>query len=1109
MDPIRFAIDNPVKVTVGVILVLLAGLLALVRIPVQLTPDVDAPVITIRTDWTGRSPEEIEREIIEEQEDVLKGLSNLKKMTAVASEGQAEIELEFFIGTDMNVARLEVSDALRQVPQYPPQVDEPVTKTGESDAESPIAWLILDCTDPDFDVQTLGDYAQDRIKPDLERVKGVSEVRVYGGREREVHIRFDLWRLAHHGVTFNQLQRALQLENINLSAGDLAEQSRDWRVRTVGQYEDLDQIRSTVVAYTDGGPLRIRDLAEVAMSFEKRRMFVRSKGEIALALPVYRETGANVMEVMDALEQRLKRINDDLLPSIAEQVRRERGLAESPSLELRQVYDETSYIDDAIALVTSNLYIGGFLAAAALLLFLRSIRPTFVVALAIPISVIGTFVVMTLFGRNINVISLAGLAFAVGMVVDNAIVVLENVDRHLGMGKTPHQAAYDAASEVWGAVLASTLTTLVVFVPVLFMQEEAGQLFRDITLAICAAVTLSLLVAVTVIPSACARWLKPKQRRAGAWRRAGEKLLGLTPMLDQLTQRFAGWIYLLCRPGFVGAATRLGVIGGFTAVAVVGAVILMPPTDYLPRGNQNLVFGVLLKPPGYNIDQDEFIARRVEAVMRPYWEAPSPQAVAELPPMRHPFTGQPILNIPPVDNYFIVSFFGGMFTGSTSQYKSNVQPVAELLTGAMNTIPGAIGFAEQRSLFGRGFSGTRAIEVEISSFDLDRLRESGVVLMTALGKLYGFEKVRPDPANFDKPGPELRIEIDRVRAADLGVDVAALGLGVQALIDGMHIGDFRVSGEAIDILALRDMKQPLTPETLASVPLAYEDRQGRRGSIALGDIAKITPSTSPDQIRRVEEQRTVTLIVTPPDNVALETASDRMLELVSQLRDKGQVPDEVDVRLAGSASQLTEVRRALLGRWSGWGLESFKALASSRILIALLVVYLLMAALFESFLYPAVIMFTVPLATLGGFIGLAIVHHFNPTQQLDVLTMLGFVILIGVVVNNAILIVHQALNYMHGRSDTDGQRRKAMPPREAIRESVRTRIRPIFMTTITSVFGMAPLVLAPGAGSELYKGLGGVMVGGLIVATVFTLVVAPLLLSLVIDLKSAITGASI
>ncbi len=529
MNYIRFAIENPVKIAVGVLLILLFGALALFLIPVQLTPDVEQPIITVHTDWVGRSPSDVEREIIEEQEDVLKNISGLQKMTATANEGQAQIELEFSIDTDIDVARQEVSDSLRQVPEYPEEVDEPVVQKGEAGAGSPVAWLLL-TSDGDYDVQQLGDPIEDRVESYLERTPGVSDVRVYGGREREVHIEVNPTALAQRGITFGQFNQALRLENVDVSAGSISEGNYDVRVRTVGRYDKLDQIRETIVANgPNSGPIRIKDIANVKLAYAKRRSFVRSRGEVALALPVYRETGANVITVMKELEGRVDHVNKEILPSIAARVQRLDGLKAPPKLHIDQVYDETGYIWDALGLVRSNLFIGGTLAGLALLVFLRVIRPTLIVVLSIPISIIGTFVVMAAFGRNVNVISLAGLAFAVGMVVDAAIVVLENIDRHLAMGKRPAAAALDGTHEVWGAILASSLTTLAVFLPVVFIQEEAGQLFRDIAIAICAAVSLSLIVAVTVIPSASARFLRSHREPRLHITRAARALFGLAP----------------------------------------------------------------------------------------------------------------------------------------------------------------------------------------------------------------------------------------------------------------------------------------------------------------------------------------------------------------------------------------------------------------------------------------------------------------------------------------------------------------------------------------------------------------------------------------------------
>ena len=440
-----------------------------------------------------------------------------------------------------------MSDKLREVPDYPDDVDEPVITDADADASKAIAWIIFDAKDPDVDMQSLFDFADDRIKPEFERVPGVSRINIYGGREREVHIRVDPAALAERGVTFNELRDALEFENVNVSAGDLQDGMRDVRIRTLGQYDALDQIENTVVRYDDAGPIRVKDLGDAVQTLEKRRSFVRANGQSALAINAIRETGSNVMEVMAGLQTAIERCNTVILPNYEQ---------DKYGLHLRQVYDETVYITDAINLVQSNLIIGGTLAALVLLIFLGKLRPTLIIALAIPVSVLGTFVVMTAAGRNLNVISLAGMAFAVGMVVDNAIVVLENIDRHIHMGKPVRRAAYEATKEVWGAILASTLTTLAVFIPVLTVQEEAGQLFFDISLAICAAVALSLIVSVTVIPAASARWLRPlKQNADGSNKiRLADRIAGA---FGPLPRGYANTIHSLTRAfGLHRRATR-------------------------------------------------------------------------------------------------------------------------------------------------------------------------------------------------------------------------------------------------------------------------------------------------------------------------------------------------------------------------------------------------------------------------------------------------------------------------------------------------------------------------------------------------------------------------
>ncbi|MCA8961480.1 MAG: efflux RND transporter permease subunit, partial [Planctomycetes bacterium] len=784
---------------------------------------------------------------------------------------------------------------------------------------------------------------------------------------------------------------------------------------------------------------------------------------------------------------------------------RKRGL--DGALRLRQVYDQTVYIDDALELVQSNIWVGGALAILVLILFLRSLISAGIIALAIPISVMGAIVAMVALGRNINVISLAGMAFAVGMVVDNAIVVLENIYRHLEMGKPPMKAARDGSLEVWGAVLAATLTTVVVFVPILLIEDEAGQLFRDIALAICAAVSLSLLVSVTVIPACAGRLLRSKRYREthpSVWRSifdtVASPLAWVPGTLGNLTYAICGsWLFRI-----------LGVVV-LTAVSVIGTSVLIPPTDYLPTGNRNLVFGMLIPPAGYSLEQQGDIAGRIEETVSPFFDAGRnpidsaeyEEAKVDLPeiPVMNPMTGQSMGDVtpPPLENYFIVSIEGMMFHGGIATEPQRVADLKTLFQFATRpqVVPGVFAFAFQVPLFRLGGRTGSAVKINFSGADLDAVTRAAGAFFMALMGTYGPGTVQPNPSNFNVPGPELRVLPNRIRLAQAGLTPDDVGLAVQARGDGAIIGEYRIGSDTIDLkLIAADSVGQQFIGNMGDLPLATPD--GR--VVPLESVAQLASVAVPQQINRVGRQRAVTLEFTAPEGLALEEAVRTIDKMIEQQRATGAIPESVETSYTGSASKLASVQRAMFGDGTWMGL------LNSSMVQALLVVYLLMCVLFQSFMRPLVIMFSVPLATFGGFLALRLVHDasaadpYMPTQNLDILTMLGFLILVGVVVNNAILIVHQSLNFMRGAADEGSE--EPMEPRRAIAEAVRTRVRPIFMSTLTSVGGMAPLVFAPGSGSELYRGLGSVVIGGLIVSTIFTLLLVPLLFSLVTDAQA-------
>ncbi|MHC5007722.1 MAG: efflux RND transporter permease subunit, partial [Planctomycetota bacterium] len=986
----------------------------------------------------------------------------------------------------------EVSDKLREVPDYPENVDEPVIQASDRENRDYIAWVVFGTSDPDFDVRILRDFAIDRIEPALERLEGIAEINVLGGREREVQIRVDPVQLAHYGIAPTQFARAIRDTNQNISAGRRAEGKLDVRIRTIGQYRTLQEIEDTVIADTDAGSVQVRDVAEVVLTYKEPASFVRSRAQPVIAINAEREIGSNVMQVMERLRNEIASLNASggILDSEA------RRLGLNGELTLTQVYDQTVYIDDALALVRNNIFIGGALATLVLILFLRSLRTVGIIAVAIPISVLGAVVAMVALGRSINVISLAGMAFAVGMVVDNAIVVLENIYRHLEMGKSTRQAAFDGASEVWGAVLASTLTTIVVFIPILLIAEEAGQLFRDIALAICAAVALSLIVSITLIPTAAARVLRARPSRAG--HDAGPPR-GFSAAVGRM-------VYRVC--GRTGA--RLGIIAGLTGASVLGTWLLMPPADYLPHGNRNLVFGLIIPPPGYNIEQFGDMAERLEQTIAPFWEAGQliddeeayEQAVARLPAVptfdwMTQQAGPPVVP-PSLENYFVVNFEDILFHGAISDDPKRVVDIKPLFIHAARpeVIPGVFAFPMQVPLFQLGGSTGSAIKLQLAGPDLDEITRCAQDVFMALMRNPSFGQIQPVPGNFNIPAPELQVQPDLVRLSELGLTTNDIGLIVAASGDGAIVDEYHMRGESIDLKIISgDATGESSITALEDLPVAAPT--GR--IVALGSVAQVVRVGVPAEIARVGRQRSVSFEVTPAPAVPLETAMVEIEEIIDGFRQSGQIPATIKSTLAGSASKLQEVKAALLGD------GTFLGTLNSSLVLALVVVYLLLCVLFQSFLRPVVILFTVPLATLGGFIALFIImiwsfqDPYMPIQSMDVLTMLGFVILIGVVVNNSILIVHQSLNFMRENVFVRTGVQGPLPPRAAIAEAVRTRVRPIFMSTFTSVGGMAPLVFMPGSGSELYRGLGSVVVGGLLVSTIFTIVLTPLLLSLVLE----------
>jgi HAE1 family hydrophobic/amphiphilic exporter-1 len=1033
MNIIRFSIENPVTVIVGILLVVMFGVIALQQIPIQLSPSVEEPVITVTTVWPGATPYEIERDIIEEQEKTLKGIPGLYELESTSSNGLGTISLRFKIGTDIDNALLRTSNKLDEVPEYPENVDRPVINASGAES-SPVMWIMLKTAEGnDRNVYEYLTYFENEVRQYLDRVEGVADLFIGGGTEREMHVFVDPERLAAYNLTIERVANALQAENANISAGNQDVGRREYRIRSVAEYNAPEEIMDVIIVSDAAREVRVRDIGRVDFGYDRLTTPVISKYAPGIAIGVRPEPNTNILNMTDRVEAVVNELND--------------GVLKDEDLFLQIVNEQRPYIRGAIALLQQNIAIGGGLAVIVLLLFLRSISPTIVVATAIPISIIGTFMVMYGAGSTLNVVSLAGIAFAVGMLVDNAIVVLENIDRHRKMGKHGYDAAYDGTKEVWGAVLASSLTTVAVFLPVIFLEDEAGQLFRDIALAVCAAVLLSLVVAMTVIPMLSRQVydrLERKEERLKAQHKEKKKRTGPLMWIGNGASAF---IMGLVKVALAHWTTRLATILLLVGSAGLTAWALTPKMEYLPTGNRDLIINVLIPPPGLSFEERMEIGEKLFDHMRPYYDA----QVDPYPKIRH---------------MFYVGRGGALIFGVISSDQMRTRDLLPLCQEATGQIPGIFAISNQASIFQSGLGEGRTVSVDLSGNNIpDLVSTAGQMLGMVRGEIEDVQ-VRPVPS-LDLAFPEANFIPDRERLRAVGMSAREFGVALDVMMDGREIAEYKEEGKKkIDLILKVDEQNIATPEDLYQALMVTATGD----PVPVAALSTMEKTSGLTEIRHLERDRTVTLQVTPPRSITIQETMERINEnIIPALREQGKL-EGISVGMSGTADKLTETRQALQGNF----------------LVAALIAYLLMSALLSNFFYPFVIMFTVPLAGAGGLIGLKLLNVFIAQQSLDILTMLGFIILVGIVVNNAILIVYQSLENLRENND--------MTPHDAVLEAVRTRLRPIYMSASTSVFGMFPIVVWPGPGSELYRGLGSVILGGLAISTIFTIFLIPSIL---------------
>ncbi|NIQ02621.1 MAG: MMPL family transporter, partial [Nitrospinaceae bacterium] len=1000
----------------------------------------------------------VERNITRRLEDQLETVEGLKKMTSRSQHGESVITLEFAWGTDKKISTIDVNNKLQQVKDLPVLADKPILKSISTDNSNPIMWVIVEKPDPkmpDLNQNYMFKVGEDLILPRLQRVEGVSEVWHFGGEEREMRVEFDPYKMARLHLTYEDVIKKLSNENQNTRAGFHDETHREYTVRTLGEFRDSEDILKTVVKRDGNKTIRVRDFAKVVDGYKRTSSLVRINGQLSNAFGIIREQGANVVSACNLTTETIENINRELL---------NRGIP----MRLKIVYKDVDYIDEAMYLVKSNLGLGAALAVIVLLLFLGSVRSVMIIAISIPVSLVAVFIVLTLLGRSINIISLAGMAFAVGMVVDNSIVILENIFRHLGMNKGVFKAAYDGTVEVWGAVLSSTLTTLAVFLPIVFIQEEAGQLFRDIAITISASIALSLLVSITVIPTLTTLMirLRPGESFDPAFFKRGF----LKPILlagRGIAQMYSGTMKYLLGTGPGHIAVKVAVILGIGGMLVMSALIL-PERDYLPTGNSNMVFMFMDPVAGVPVKQNmKYIADYEKEITR----------------------------MEDVNNNFLVfstRFNGGgaivkpeLARGQRGEVKMQVK--SQEMGGRIFQIPGyRFAFASQRPIFR---SASKTFDLEITGPDIYELKRLSMDLIKEMMGSEGIHSVRPE---FKVGNPELRFIPRRLNNARLKLGIPEIGDIIESLNAGKYLGEYNDRGEPIDFVLVREDAKKLDMNDYNTLPVWTKEEMMTN----LGHLADIEITSGPARIDHIEKERSVKLLVQvdksyPMQKVIQRAEKDYLIPL------RAKLTEEYGLRIGGTADDLASTERSL----------------TSSFVYAVGFIYLLLVALFKSFLRPLIVMLTVVLAVSGSFLGIAgnnILQRWNIRNILedfkvpdpdamvrgwdwitfDILTQLGIIILAGIVVNNAILIVHQMLNNI----------RSGMDERQALLTSCETRLRPIMMTVISSVCGMIPLAFGEGAGTELYRGMGTALIGGLMFSTLFTLFLVPVLISLMTDL---------
>jgi len=1011
MNLTRAALKNPAAVIVIVILVMVFGLMSVFKLPIQLTPDIEQPQINISTGWPSAAPSEMESVIIEPIENVVKNTQGVTKVTTNIQRGFGNITLTFDVGADMQKAMLDVINNLNQAPPIPLDAMDPIVSAGGGRGGPNTASLMIK-TLPSNAAHDLGQYQkliEDVVRPRFSRIPGMGQVNLQSHRPRELRITFDPLKTASLGLSLSDISSTISRAN-DVSAGVANVGRRQYTVRFSGQY-DITNLTEMIIGYSGDRPIYLKDIATVENTLVDRFGFNMRNGQPSYYFTLKRQNDANTVALLDEINIAIKELNA--------------GPMLEAGLVIELSFDASVHIRNALELVQNNLGLGIVLALLILWLFLRGWKSIFIIAVTIPISLMVAFVALSIFDRSLNVISLAGLAFSVGLVLDAAIIVQENIVRLRGLGMDGKKAVMRGALQVTGALFASTATSVAIFLPILFMAGIEGQLFSDLALTLSIAVIASLVTAVTILPIASQYWLK-SQHDIDPFSHYWQKLTALVMRLTNTQTKRISWISFL--------------LGGSLLVIT----LLLPKTDFMPRAPIDGFFFSLNMPPGGNVDFiEKEMASLVKARLAPY------------------LSGE---KLPKIKSYNFYSFGSGATGGFIySADPAHVEDLMDVIrTDVLGGLPDTQAFLFRGSMINVSGGGNgRTVELNVQGPDIESLMKVAQVGIDAINE------AMPNTTAFPNPGlslsePELKLTPNDQRITQAGLTRHDVANAIRAYTSGLFIGEYFDGNDRVNVILRGEQWQ--TPDELAALPI----HSPLAGIQTIGELASVSRTAGPTSLRRVNGKRTISIQISPPATMSLEEALAAINEKVIPKMNE-QLPFEASIQLSGNANKMSAAINDMVKNFS----------------LALVILFLLMTALFKSPKDSLLVLLVMPLAVAGGVVGLNLLNLVT-YQSLDLLTMIGFIILLGLVVNNAILIVDQ----------TRQAERQGLSRSDAVAQAIRIRARPVYMSTLTSLFGMLPLMLMPGVGSEIYRGLATVIVGGMFISAIFTLVLFPSLLRL-------------